>query len=103
VIETAKTKMDTPPQPPQKSHLGNTSVISARERTSEDFDAQIQGGRAKGMKFVTNTGNERRVVELVPKPSESCADPLVCLPLPESIPIQTFRTGQRLRKKGLAS
>jgi hypothetical protein len=41
------------------------------------------------MKLNTSTSNGRNVrgvVELVPKPSGSCADPLVCLPLPDPTP-----------------
>jgi hypothetical protein len=78
--------MDTPPQLPKKSHIKKVTIVSTRERTSEDFDAQIQDGRTKKMKLNTTTKNGRNVrgiVELVPKPSGSCADPLVCLPLPD--------------------
>jgi hypothetical protein len=81
--------IDTPPQPPQKSHTKKVTIASARERTSEDFDAQIQDGRTKKMKLNTSTSNGRNVrgiVELVPKPSGSCADPLVGLPLPDPTP-----------------
>jgi hypothetical protein len=81
--------IDTPPQPPQKSHTKRVTIVSTRERTSEDFDVQIQDGRTKKMKLNTSTSkgrNVRGIVELVPKPSRSCADPLVCLPLPDSTP-----------------
>jgi hypothetical protein len=81
--------MDTPPQLPKKSHIKKVTIVSTRERTSEDFDAQIQDGRTKKMKANTSTSNGeyvRGIVELVPKPSGSCADPLVRLPLPNPTP-----------------
>jgi hypothetical protein len=81
--------MDTPPQLPQKSHVKKVTIVSTRERTSEDFDAQVQDGRTKKVKVnpsTSNGENVRGIVELVPKPSESCADPLVRLPLPNPTP-----------------